>query len=1374
MLCIFALMTVAMQAQTMNTLPTVTPEGTAFDDEVTLTCTFPEGCEGGKYWLNNGQILAKEYTGPIHLTQSATFSVAGTDADGRIITDIVTRYIKVNRVTPPSYVTTPAEGIRQESFYVTVIEWQHVTRVTLQRDPFKEGGSRYGENAILLINPQGEVCATNTINGLWEAGENKFKAYINKNYKQEALGDYELHIAGGVFIIDGTLYDQELVLHYTVSDVAAAPSFTPASGTYEAPLTVTINYPTDGSAFWKLYKINDGAPQSYTAPLTLTESATVEAWGMDENYETPTPTTTATYTLTEPVPVPEPLPAPVMKYEGSTVTISAEAGTTVKYWLNDRMQTAKVYDAPITVSENCRISCVAYTADRKSPTVRISVTDRPKDRGDYGENILLSPDHNEQITINAVSPNGLYAVGTIGTDTSAKGFIWNISANTFTIPTQMYTNQFYSVSDDGTAFGWRARSTSADEDGGEGQLMWGICKNGQWQEVPQGMRAKGITSDGRIYGSVDNAPATYDFDKKEIKLYPATAYEEGTITASSADGTILAGHIIMGNSRYAVIWRSETESQAYEIGDADTDITVKALSADGRWALIGDKYRLQTETGMMEFILSTDVLNKNNLKPEVLRAIANDGTAFGTFDESLLDRENGEALVLTTDNRWVGAEEWMMERYDLDLLKDYTLRSIRAVSGDGQTLIFHCLPKGGTIDNFYTRGLLIGIDVQVKHLAPTSLKAEQVSGMETIRLSWQAPLYGAEDISSYTILRNGTQLATIAANAEKTYHDETVTAGMEYTYTVTATYKDGTVSKASNAAVVMVVMERYLPVRDLKVRQFGLSDVSITWSTPRTTLPKLQYFDEEAEWQAFGTGASQVDAEFGIRIPKSEMTGFEGKQIRTFQFLPTGPQAAYTLNFYKGAAISGNYDATPFYSQDIDPASLNYGKVNVIELTTPQNLPENADLYVGLLIKNVGDNNMLGISYEGFKKGYTDLCRIVGVYDKMLSIADMSQDAETDIVLPLGIGVCDEAALNGALISNYSVTFDGQPLATTSDLKVRQERVTEGEHTYTVSAIYRDGKVSAAESLTFTLANNDAAYVPVNDLTINVGADNKATIEWQAPLDEDRTLIHYGDLEPREGWVMSPGFDGFTAGAIFPVTMTGDYADDYAITDLYFCPTAEAEFEIMLTDEMGKNYAYKLLTTEDVTLGEVNTIHLDEPVIVNPSVNYWMYVNVTSGTEGTAPLAYDSSNEWVDWYSNIFNYGAGISTLAEIASHGEHPNWLMGMVVRQTSPKTMPLDGYDILIDGVKANATPLTTTSFTSAQLDKGTHTASVRVVYTPAKSVEGRENAFEVTEASGITSITTNDTPAAKYNIAGQRISTPKGLYIQNGKTKTPSVTK
>lgn len=1300
--CLCLVCTAAV-AQQLNTLPVLSAASGAYDDQVSVSVTFPEGCAGGKYWINGGEIQARTYSEPIVLDYDCALSAAGTDATGRIITDVVTHQYTINRVTPPSWTTQPKEGVRRESFYVTKIQWSHVSSAICDLAPFKTGGARHGENVVWLTGPDGQTISAGDANNLWKDGLNAFKAYIYKNYDQKKPGEYILHIARGVFILDGEVYDKELQLRYTVAEGNPAPVFSPEAGTYKGSVTVTIDYPEDGSAFYKFYKLNGTKAKQYTAPFALTETTTVEAYGMDEDFTTQTPSASITYIVTPADPEPEVIDAPVLTREGNTVSISGPAGTTLKYWMDHSMSTARLYTAPFSVDHNTVVSAVAYRDGVASPAASITIDGFSVDRGDFGEQVLLTPLATETAHLQGLSPNGRYAVGFVGSDTSSKGFIWDIEADDVQYASTLFINQLWSVTDDGTAYGWRARSTDIDEQTTEDDLLWGAYKDGVWTEMTRA-----------------------DFN---------------AATAPDLSGINVPAGL-----------------------PAPT-----LVSPNREWAVLGHDYRLNVKSGQAERMHSMSERFSDGNRPEVLRCIADDGTIFGTYTGSSLSSEYGGGLVYTLDGRWRYVSDWLHDSCGLTLLDGYNLSSVCAVTGDAKTLLFHATTRGISSEDTFTRGLLLRINVPVRHLAPATVVAQQMNGREMVKLTWKAPMGAAPDaadagqrITGYEVSRDGSKIGAVGADV-LSFYDENVKAGATYSYTVVAQYADGTASAASRPASVVCKLDDHLPVRHLAFRHVGLSSLGLSWDAPITALPRLQYFDEESETFAFGTGT--WNAEFGIRISAADMATFKGQQIRTFQFLPTGPHKTYTLNLYRGdtgKAIS--YDETPFYSQSIDPASLNYGTLNTIELTAPQQLPEDADLYVGLFIESSGNDNMLGVSYEGFRSGYSDLCRIDGVHERMVAMSQNSQQT-TEIVLPLGLGIASEADYNASIVSNYTIALDGKDVASTTLARHTLEQLAEGEHTVSVAAVYRDGKSSVPETVSVVIADREEAYSAIVPRA-EVHDDNSLLLTWDAPRDDDRSLIHWGNLTPNGGWPLSRGLEGFAAISIYPVNMTADYADDYEITEVYFCPMAEGvEYELALGNVDGDILGY--VAPQGYNVGEINYFPLPQPVAIDPTVTYQLVVNVPKVEEGTVALAYDSSGKWNNGFSNLLNYGLGLISLGDIVQIGEYPNWLMGMVVRQKKARTLPVEGYHVMLDGQRLTGQPVTTPQYTTQPLADGLHKASVDVVYATGREVKGQPIAVCI-GTDGILNIEMLVPAALRYDLQGKACSAPatKGIYIEGSR--------
>lgn len=1351
LIIVFVLLTTIVSAQSITILPTMSPEGGSYEDKVMVSCTFPEGCAAGIYWFNGAEITAQTYERPIEVEYTSSLSVAGVNAAGRIITDVVTKHFDVVKVTPPWTTALPKEGVRKESFYVTKIWWQNIQTSSLRKEDFKENGPREGEPVVWLTDSRDRVLAYSDYNGIWENGLHGYKLYLYKNYNVTEPGEYVLHVAKNVFVLDGELYDQELQLHYEVSAGITAPEFSPEPGEYADSVEVSITYPEDGAAFYRFYKINGGKTKNYVEPFFVTETSTITAWGVDEDYVGQTEQVSATYTILESAPQKDRLDTPIITREGNTISISAVEGATIKYWMNDSMQTAALYTAPFDVKANGRVSAVAYTESAISLTADIDINDFPVDRGDYGDIFLLTPANIEEIHLTTLSENGRFAAGYVGSGISSRGVIWDLMANQLNYIPSAYINQLLSISDEGLAYGWTTRSLQVDESSTEDDLLYGVYTQGGWQEQPATMRVNGLSAAGWLFGSESDKPALYDVRTGKYIYLDA----RGELTAVSEQADVLGGYVIDNGAHVPAIWK-EGELTTYPHLSGATSVT--DLSPNGEWALMGQCYRVHITTGEAEYIIQTNYLFPREPRAEHLNYITNDGTLFGTH--GALDTGRGLSVVYTPDGRWRRLGDWLTDEMDFPV-PSYNLLSMCGVNGSHNKLLVHVFPLNMSSGDSFTRGLYLGLDVQVAHLAPSALTAEQMKGSAIVKLSWQSPLMGGEDIVGYTLLRDGETLGTFAADVTQ-YYDEGTEEGKTYSYVLTATYKDGTVSEPTYPTVITVASTHHLPVLNLRARRIGVADLKLTWDVPALSIPKLQYFREEESAEAFGTAG--YNSEWGIRIPAEDMAIYKDQMIRTFQFLPTGKQESYRLNLYRGIAGTNRYEAVPYYSQQIDTESLVYGRVNTIFLTEPQALPESGDLYVTLYIEGL-DGNMLGVQYDGFRSGYTDLCRVEGVHDAMVAISTNSESGTIEIVLPLGIGVCDESQLDGKFITNYIVRDNDALLAEPTYPAIRLENVSEGEHTYSVQAMYQDGEASAASSISVVMQADTSAFVPIQP-TVSVNGD-VATIRWQQPRDDDRKHLGWGNLEPTIGFPAQPFYDTYAAEAIYPMTLTDVYADQYEITGIYFYPMAEATFLVTLTDGFEKQLAY--FEPQNVRLNEMNYLTLRAPLVVNPANNYTLTIDVMDAEVGTSPLAYDSSNKWEDGMSNILYLDGSYGTLLDVAGIGEHPNWLMGLMIHLIDSKPLPVDYYDVYIDGEMDNTCPLEAneTTYPMHAVTAGEHTARVDVTYFPMNRKRGKEVTFRIGTDEGLHDTKGNLwTIYGTYDLLGRPTeAAERGVYIING---------
>ena len=150
---------------------------------------------------------------------------------------------------------------------------------------------------------------------------------------------------------------------YTIMDKVAAPTFSPAAGTYTGAQGVTISSATAGSTIY--YTTNGTNPTTastvYSAPITISSSCTIKAMAAKSGM-TNSDVASAAYTIMHKVAPPTFSPATGTYIGTQSVTItSATAGSTIYYTTNGTIPTtaSAVYSSPVLVATSGTIKAMA-------------------------------------------------------------------------------------------------------------------------------------------------------------------------------------------------------------------------------------------------------------------------------------------------------------------------------------------------------------------------------------------------------------------------------------------------------------------------------------------------------------------------------------------------------------------------------------------------------------------------------------------------------------------------------------------------------------------------------------------------------------------------------------------------------------------------------------------------------------------------------------------------------------------------------------------------------------------------------------------------------------------------------------------------------
>jgi hypothetical protein len=165
---------------------------------------------------------------------------------------------------------------------------------------------------------------------------------------------------------------------YTISSggggPTAAPTFTPAAGTYTGPQSVTITDATAGATIY--YTTNGTTPTTtstvYTGPISVSASETLEAIAVASG-QTASVVASAAYTIAAPrTATPTFTPAAGTYTASQSVTITdATAGATIYYTTNGTTPTtaSAVYTGPISVGGSETLEAIAVAAGQTASAV---------------------------------------------------------------------------------------------------------------------------------------------------------------------------------------------------------------------------------------------------------------------------------------------------------------------------------------------------------------------------------------------------------------------------------------------------------------------------------------------------------------------------------------------------------------------------------------------------------------------------------------------------------------------------------------------------------------------------------------------------------------------------------------------------------------------------------------------------------------------------------------------------------------------------------------------------------------------------------------------------------------------------------------------
>lgn len=980
------------------------------------------------------------------------------------------------------------------------------------------------------------------------------------------------------------------------------------------------------------------------------------------------------------------------------------------------------------------------------------------------------------------SLNGQWATGGVYDGSVYQAYRWNTKNNEFEFLNTYGPFSFgFAVSNDGVVVG-EYGSNEVLSNGAEIQSpciwyggKWHVLDYGVLGTIDSGITSLGgaryITSDGRhVAGALSTAKGwkacvwTIDENMKStVNLLPME--ETGVAEHMSDDASVVGGFDQFGGIRFPAYWTGKNGSYTEVVPDGRQHVgqwtITSGVSPNGRYVATWNKLFDRNTNAVVEFDQNT------NVDAATVAGVTSNGVVYGEADKvTSLDLISFASYY--RDGVWHNLQEELVAK-GAKLPKGVTLTEIRYMSDDEQTFFTNAKYPDGL-----TGVIMIKLGENITSRPPVSVTAKQMSGIATTTITWKAPIANASAVTGYTVYRDGVE---IYSGKALSCTDRGLQIGKTYTYTVKALY-NGIAGEASEPVSVTLKALSLAAPSNLGGYQTGINKVRLAWEAAGTNLPSLQYYEEGRSVAGFGGG--KWDMETGVRFRNADLKMYEGMSISEVSFYPMSAQSSWTINFYTGSNLNGE----PFYSETVDASTLQYGQKNTIRLKKPVEVPATEDVVVSIFVDvTTSSYNVVGLVVGDSDPGYNDLIRQPGEAFVSLYEDGLANGYEYPYSWPICLGMGSQDGVVASL-KGYKLRQDGAEITTVSPTTCKYviPTVADGTHSYSVSAVYSDGRESEASEAKVQVAFNDASY-KVSDVVVRTDEDLNATVSWRAPMDDEKSFLSYSTDKFTHG-AQTTAADGysFQAAAVYPYNMIAPYIGDYQISGIRFFPLGNAEYTFYLNGTHGTVWSIELERGVDYVLGEWNTIWLDKPISMDGVDTEYQIVADCYDGDAEKPILGMDGNPANIMLSDLFSLDDGVTWSSFETEVGSRGNWMLGLVITAKDQKALPVQGYKVYWDGVDSGVTiaagsELTASHKFSAAEKENMHNVKVAAIYGSAANDVKTSRPYYFGWNFDATSI---NTPAVKehfkgemYDLAGRKVSSStsanaakKGIYIKGNK--------
>lgn len=484
---------------------------------------------------------------------------------------------------------------------------------------------------------------------------------------------------------------------------------------------------------------------------------------------------------------------------------------------------------------------------------------------------------------------------------------------------------------------------------------------------------------------------------------------------------------------------------------------------------------------------------------------------------------------------------------------------------------------------------------------------------------------------------------------------------------------------------------------------------------------------DNANLETFGLSFDGESYETAIVFDAVTLSAYKGQKLTSVGFYPMEAQGGWTINLYTRSADG---KLQKFYTQPVTQRQ-NYGERNVVKLDTPQNLLS-GELLVSVEVKvTEASQRITALDFGRAVKGSSDLLRLTTEPD-FYSMGNLMEESNylyaaswaiDAIVAPEGADLAKDN------VTGYNIYVDGKKVGSSATKNFTVPSLDKGDHALGVSAVYVNGSESEPAVAQLAVVPDDSQLQAVKGVAVAPVSASAVKADWAAPVDRDVVQVQYCTGSASTQGVTAPADNNYNimVGALYP-SKTFRGRTGYAIKKARFYPLTDATYTV---------YVYKndelISETEvdDYTVGKWNEVELTMPIIIENGSTYRLAIDCYDVTPKEPAIAVDSSDP-LEGYSDIYSLDG--ESWSSISSTGVMANWMIGLVLENPKPGTLPIEGYDVFIDNAKKNAAKLTERTYTHdfGTDDKQQHTIRVDVYYTvKSTSVKGGVTNFLIAVA-------------------------------------------